>query len=546
MRSVAIAPYVAMHPASELTGQEAGRGERASWARRALGVVDLTADWLGRLEPQLPQIYLALVGLALVPFLLLQAPFQTSDGFSQFARAVELVGGQVDPAVKSAAGVGVMLPTSVAKFLYLFWPLLLHRGVAKVTSSELQAASHLYWTSHVTFVPSNDSPLWPNGSAIYSGALYLPQIAALEVARVFHLSLLTAYYLATGLNGICASLLSWWALRLAKFGRPLMIGVLLLPMTLSIYFSVSQDALLIALGAVIFALLTKALVSPPRTVAEYRLTITWMGALACLFCMNRPTNLPVFLLLLLVHPPSESCIQRVSNRAAPRMAIWYVPYLHGRRWAVAVGAAFAAAASAAFLVAMKLGTAAVQQPGASIHGQLLYQLEHPLTAVEVLISSVAHEGVTWADTFIGQLGWNGPGGGPFLGRVTYVTILLALIALALVGAPPRNPSPGSPQPGHGTRSRWLWIGVAFSFGVLCWLLTVEVLYLGWSPVGNPLMTGTQGRYFLPTAFFMGLAAFGLPRWKRGTGLALTAYVGIAGAAVLDCTGLLLNYFWIGK
>lgn len=538
-----VEPHAAKHPASDLTGPLAGLDERPSWARTALAALHVAACWLTEVESQLPQLYLALVGLALIPFLFLQAPFQTSDAFSQFARAVELVRGQVDPAVGSPAGVGVMLPTSVAKLFYIFWPLLLHRGVAKVTSGELQAANHLYWTSKVTFVPSNVSPLWPNGSGIYSGVLYIPQMVALEAARTFHLSLLTAYYLVAGLNGICASLLSWWALRIAKFGRPLMLGVLLLPMTLSIYFSVSQDALLIALGAVLFALLTRALVTPPATVPEYRLTVTWLAALGCLFSMNRPTNLPIFLLLLLVRPPSKTADQGSPAQNGPRMPIWYVEHLPGRQWTVAVGAGFAAAAATIFLVAMKLGSAAVEQPGASIRGQLLFQLRHPLTAGVVFANSVLHEGVTWIDTFIGQLGWNG--GGPFLGRVTYVTILIALVAMAVVGAPRANSDLGSSEGNRFARTRWLWILVAVAFGLICWVLTVEVLYLGWSPVGYPLMTGSQGRYFLPVAFFLGLAAFGLPRWRRITGLAVTAYVGISGLAVLSCTGLLLNFFWIG-
>ena len=132
-----------------------------------------------------------------------------------------------------------------------------------------------------------------------------------------------------------------------------------------------------------------------------------------------------------------------------------------------------------------------------------------------------------------------------MGRGTYVSILIALVALALVGAPPAHSDFRNAEANRLARARWLWILVAVAFALVCWLLTVEVLYLGWSPVGYPLMTGSQGRYFLPVAFFLGLGAIGFSRWRRTTGLAVTAYVGISGLAVLTCTELLLNFFWIG-
>lgn len=523
-------------------------GSAGTFRARILGRVSATIAHSNLGGADLPVVYLTLMGVALVPFLLLQAPFQTSDAFSQFARAVELIRGQLDPAVQSSAGVGVMLPTSVAKLFYLFWPLYLHHGVARVTRGQLTAASHLYWGAGTTFVPSNGSPLWPDGSAVYSGIFYLPQVLALEVARVMHLSLLTAYYLACAFNGVAAVAVSCVALRVARVGRTLMFGILLLPMTLSLYFSVSQDATLIALGALLFALFSRAILSPPSTVARYRVTITWLSMLGFLLCVNRPTNAPVFLILLLIPPPKA----RVSPLAAadhePRWAIWHIRTLPGRWWAIVTGGGFALASAASFLLSLIFDSAGATQPGASILRQMEFQLHHPLSAVAVLLASVLHNAQNWAVTFMGQLGWYGAG--PTLGPAAYIAIGACLVVLMQVGAPldgnsmaaPRGD--GSPPPSMSTRLAWQ--GTALALVALCWLATMEVMYLSWSPVGASVVSGAQGRYLLPVAFFLGLATVRSPGSRWTANVSALVYIGVTVSALLVSSVVLLNFFWIPR
>ncbi len=501
-----------------------------------------------RLAERLPELYLAFVGLGLVPFLFLQAPFQTSDAFSQFARAVELVRGQIDPAVITPHGAGVILPVSVIKFFYLFWGLLLQRGVAHVTSGQLARANSLHWTSQVAFMPSNTSPLWPNGSGIYSPFTYLPQMVALEVARLFNLSLLVAYYLVCGLNGAFAAGLSYAALRVARFGRPLMFGVLILPMTLSIYFSVSQDASVIALGALLFALVSYHIARPPTSLASYRYAITWLAVLGYLFSVNRPTNLPIFLVLFLIPRPTSPASISIGP-GEPRFSFWRTRRLPGLWWPLVVGGVLAAGAAITFLIALGHGSASVSEPGASIHRQLLSQLEHPGPALGVVVRSIVDEGRNWMETFFGQLGWNG--GGPFLGRWAYLALGVGLVGLALAGGGVTGP--GTTEAGVATTTSskmrdGLWMPATLVLLVLITLMTMEVLYLSWSPVGYPLMTGIQGRYFLPVAFFAALAL--VPRgWAWGRRLTAPFVVTFSLAflgVTIECTFLLLNFFWVSR
>jgi hypothetical protein len=498
-------------------------------------------------------LYLILAALGMCTFLALQPPFQTSDAYSQFARAVELVRGQIDPAVITRAGIGVVLPISVIKFFDDFASLRIHPGLAHVAAAAMMNANSLHWSGGSRFVLSSSALLWPNGSGSYSGWLYIPQMIGIEIARALGLSLLAAYYLAAALNGACAISISYIALRVAGFGKALMFGVLVLPMTLSLYFSVSPDALMIAIGALVFALMSSSVVRPPPTVPKYRLTITGLSVLGYFLCVNRPPYLPLFLILLLIRPPLSSTKHEVtpveSRPSGLTSRVLSTRALPGRWWTLVIGGAMVIAAGATFLAALKLGSTGVALPGAAFHRQLEDQLSDPVATVGVFWHTITALGPNWVDTFIGEIGWYGIG--PLLGRWVYLLAAAGILALALVGGrvPTAASAPKSP-PGASERTvpEWAWLLGTAAVLLIIVLLTMESLYLSWSPVGDPVVAGVQGRYFLPIAFFAAFALWPLARpWRRRLeGPVVVAFSATAVAMMAESAVLLLTYFWVGK
>lgn len=483
-------------------------------------------------------------------FLVLQPPFQTSDGYTQFARAVELVRGQIDPAVVTPRGIGVSLPISVIHFFNDFYAVRVDPGIYHVSLAALNRANALRWSDASTFILSDSPLLWPNGSGSYSVFLYLPQVVGIEIARLLNLSLLAAYYLAATLNGICAVAVSWLALRIAGFGKALMFGVLLLPMSLSLYFSDSQDALIIAFGALMFAIVSANIVSPPQTLGAYRRTIVGLSVLGYLLCVDRPPYLPIFLFLFLIPPPPT--ITRASagppelQSDSPDSGFLGRRALPGRWFPIVVGGLLAAGAAGTFLVALKLGSTGVALPHASVHRQLDYQLSNPLVTIGVFWRTITEAGPNWADTFIGELGWYGIG--PLLGRGVYLIAGFGLLALALVGRGiPTAESAGGKrlvsQRGHVPPVAWLFGSGVVLFVVL--LLTMESLYLAWTPVAYPVVAGVQGRYFLPVAFFAALALAPIDRsWRlRLERPVLVAFATAAVAMLVESAYLLVSFFW---
>ena len=493
---------------------------------------------------RLPSLYLGFVAISLVPYFLLQAPFKTPDAADQFAKALAITSGHLVGAQLAGGHSGLWVPTSIAKLFQAF------NNVGPVYLRNFTLAEHLHWSGSQVFLSSAHSIITPFTSSAYAPYGYFPQAAAILVSRLFNTSLLSCYYLMCAFNGIVTVVISYVALRLARTGRPLLFGVLCLPTTLSLFFSVSQDGLVIALGALVFGLASRfATASFPSQRAYLRAVIA-MDVVATVLISARFVYIPLLVLPLVIKPPVERNVGPTAEESQGVLTTLWAG-ARARRIAILLGIACVPISLAWTILGFAIHYYGTAYPGASVYRQLRYEGTHPGPTVGAIFTAVAGQSRMWWESLLGVLGWLTLR----LPRWVYGELTAILLLLVIVGAfqSPRrraepNQSAAALPPGERSPSllpvAWtIWAAIVI---VLSCVLIIESQYLIWTPVGLGTVQGVTGRYFIPILPF---AAFLVPQFslnirrELANGALSVATLGFLVAEATVAVGFLFAY-WI--
>ena len=400
-------------------------------------------------------VFLALVALALS---FATPPFQVPDEHQHFFRAFQLSEGTLKGETRDGRSGGV-LPASLGELAatYLGSRYLGSRAAHLQTREIQKFPAETTWTRLSTPLnPERREFLDFTGAAPYAPLAYAPQVVGIEIGRLFGAGVLTLLFLARAANALAAALLMATAGLILPYGQLLLIGASLLPMSLALFGSVSPDASTIGCCFVFCAIAARASRAG-----------RWSGrdvASACAAGVVVCTIKPVYAPMLLLGLPAALQPGRTRN----------ILIAHAMILAIVVGAS-----------ALWLGVFAAKilptQAGVDVAAQLSGLLSNPLDAAHLLETTVAHFWVLWVLQLIGKLGW------------ADVTLPLWMYALALIAfvAAVGGSEADRARPG---RIDALW-AVILAGG--CFVLILISLYLLWTPVGNPLVLGVQGRYFLP-------------------------------------------------
>jgi uncharacterized membrane protein len=186
----------------------------------------------------------------------------------------------------------------------------------------------------------------------------------------------------------------------------------------------------------------------------------------------------------------------------------------GRQLALAAAVAAAIAApSLGWIAFAQLSAPAPPIAGSDPMAQLGFVLGNPLAFAGVLARTLAETGSVYWSSFVGTLG-------PLIVKlpaVFYVAWAIALVvAIAMDG-----PSAAVDRNGRG------WLGVAFALSIATMF---TMAYLGWNPVGAPVIRGVQGRYWAPA---VPMLVFALPAWRSPLPVAVRAtLLGVVAASLI--------------
>jgi len=397
-----------------------------------------------KLSPRiLAPIFIAVLFVSSVLTAAVTPPFQSPDEFAHVQRAYLLSKGTVLLDAPKGMPSGGMIDTGLVSYQdsYGRYPYHPHR---KVSPEVVASAKNIGWSGTREFVY--------NPTAVYFPLAYAPQAFGLAVGEALSLSVDTSYRLARFL-----ALLTSLGLLLIAFRifdpPPIVLGLLIIPMSLFQISSASLDG--VANSAAILAISAFA-----RAVVDKRATRPWVLWTLCasVFVVAASREYLVPLLLL---------VFGAFHFTRDRKYIFAGLFLTG---------------AIAAWVWLAMTTAVSQNPvGPTVSEGLAFYAAHPLSLAKVFLNTLSGSLHFYAASFVGILGWlDAP-----LRTIDYV-ILCVLILSLLVASFRFRGAPGT----RGARALLLAGSVASILMVFLWML------LAWTPHPASIIQGVQGRYFL--------------------------------------------------
>lgn len=390
-----------------------------------------------------------------------------ADEGSHWLRAVQIAQGQWVATRASPSEAGGTVPYGAVEVGEALDELIGHRDI-KVDPAVVRNWRDIRWTGR------GEGFAAFGNTAIYVPVFYGPAATAVAFGRWRDWSVPRTFALARAATGITAVGLCTLAIGLARRGRALLTALLLLPMALLQFSSVSQDALLVAGLALVVGLCSRAAgEARPLHNAERFVAFAILG----LAVGSRPPYAPLLLLgatalLGSNQPDGQEGVRRIAARLwAPLMA------------ALIAGAWIVLGAGPAKTVLRTDVTV-------SEAGQLTYLVHHLAAVPRLAWNTLASAGLDHYRQFLGIVGWYDVYPPVFV----HVAATLTLFGAAALSRVELGAALGRRD---GALLLLAWVAA--------WAAVYATLYLAWTAVGARVVDGVQGRYFLPSATMLTLA-----------------------------------------
>ncbi len=297
-------------------------------------------------------------------------------------------------------------------------------------------------------------------------AAYLPQTVGIVLARLFHMNSIWLAYMGRFMNLLFFVGMTWLALRRLPFGREVLFGVALLPMTLHLSASFSYDVMILACMFLFTA------VCLDLAYARERVRLWDVALLALLMAAGGPCKM--------VYAAMMGLCLLIPVRKFGGWGKW------------AASAVLVAGAWAAVMALVNAGVVNAYASAAStvlpVSGEegfsLTLLLHRPVLLLQMFYNTLLHHLDEYHLTMIGsELGNLDPVLNVPYFLIVFYTAGLLLLAFRV---------PGENLVITGGR-RW-WI---FTVCAVCTAAIMLSMLIAWTPRTSAVIEGVQGRYFLP-------------------------------------------------
>jgi uncharacterized membrane protein len=391
-------------------------------------------------------------------FVFLIPPTQAADETTHFYRAYQLSEGHVSSVPVDVHGYGDYLPAQILTVSeQLFGNIPSHYN-RKFNYHQLPPLLK----KRIDF---NDLvPVHIEGAAVYSPAGYMPQVAAIEVAKVVWPSVLVMYYLGRLANLVVWLTFMYIALRMWPGNKWALFALALIPMSLSQGATLSVDATINSLAFLIisgaFYLSKRSSPLDKKQIFLAFLAIIWVS-------LSKPV---MFVLALLGFILTTRLLVSRKRYLLLTLGLVFAGVIVTALWSMHVNK-YTAAEDYYYYPKININESK----------QLIGIIKHPIHYLYVLGNTyLTQAGNLMATTFIGRLGWWDVDMPLWLVTSAYI-----LITMAIVNREPR-------ERGFSSRER-LVSALVFVAGFLA---VNTVLYLTITKVGANYIDGLQGRYLI--------------------------------------------------
>ena len=394
-------------------------------------------------------VLIALIFGLLYVFIL--PPFQSVDEGIHFFRTYQISEGKF-LAKKIDGKVGDEIPSSLSDFYDMYTPFI--KNIDKKTNlAQMKNNFQLQVNDR-----EREFTQFTN-TALYSPVCYISQLPGVVAGKLAKLSLGGIYYLGRLSNLIAYCLLVFFALRITPFFKCPMFLLALMPMSLSLAGAYTCDVAVLGLNFLWMAVILKTM-TLPQTVKFTNKWIITLAVLGVLIALSKSYILLLPLIFLL--PP------KLFNTKKD----YFISVLG------ILAVAFAGLAYWSFCI--KGLSLDMNDSFANSAMQMEFIKTHPLAYILVLIKTFFVKTPRLLITMIGVLGWQDTK----LDWITYIAYPV-LIYFAVRA-----------DNFDFKLEKWqkVLIGAVLIAGTV---ITYTSLYIMWSPVGNSVVLGLNGKYFIP-------------------------------------------------
>lgn len=375
-------------------------------------------------------------------------PFQSVDEGAHFYRTYQISSGQFK-AQNIEGRVGDVLPKSLSDFFNLYKPFI--KDIDKKTNiNNIKRDLKLEL--------NEDNKVFTEfvNTALYSPICYVSQLLGVMTAKIFNLPLACMYYLGRLSNLIVYCLLVFSAIRIIPFFKMPMMLLALMPMSLSLAGAYTCDVAVLGFNFLWIAMILKLLFNTKIKDKD----IFQLSIMAFLITLTKSYILLLPLVFLL---PVKS-FQSLKKYFASMFIVF-----------ASIALACCIYSFSTKGLSLNMGNA-----GANPDAQIALIKSQPLFFAGVLIKTFFVKTFRLFITMIGVLGWQDVK----LDWTTYI-IYPVLIYFSVFA-----------DKFEFCLKRWQKIIIILTI-LIGVVLTYTSLYIMWTPVGNSLVLGLNGKYFIP-------------------------------------------------
>lgn len=419
------------------------------------------------LKPQNIFLLIAFIWGILTVFL--TPPFQVADEPNHFYRAVQIASGTFYPETKNNQ-VGGTIPVSVINTCTMFTDIPFHPE-RKIKYAKILSAIDIPLNPEIkTFVR------FPHTST-YAPILYVPQSFAIFMGKLFDAPPLVLFYLGRLLNLCCWIVLIFTAIKITPIYKWLFMLLALTPMSVFQASSLSADAPTNGVAFLFIALIFNLAFNKAKFLTTYNLC--FLMVLLVFLALSRYAYCFLFLLYFLIPVKKAGNLRNYILGALILFVITTV--------ALSIGGYFVKHIFES--VDPRVSFYGTPEKNINPGLQVQFIVAHFGLYIKSLVLTIWANGF-FVNTFIGNLGWLDT---PLPG----LYILAALVTIFFAALSDGNKDVFIP----GKSKMILFASFASVF-----LSLSTLLYLSWTSVGDPIILGFQGRYFIPVVPF-GIALF---------------------------------------
>lgn len=300
---------------------------------------------------------------------------------------------------------------------------------------------------------------YPN-TALYSPVSYLPQSLGIFIVKLFSNNVIAMAYGGRLLNWLFVLIITYFSIKLIPIGKNILLLIALLPMNIHQSISLSPDGFINVLS---FAMVAFVLNVYFREEKMNTKNLIIMYTLIISIALCKIVYVPFCLLLFLL--PNEKFRSKEN----------YYKNILMSSICVLVTSIGWLTISSRYLIEFNQGVDGV--------GQVKFILSHPIHYTNILIKTILTYGESYFYTMIGsQLGWLNI-------NINHVILLLYTLLMGIVVLYEKDKFKFELK----LKDVLLIAGIT----VLTFLLVMTSLYVQWTKVGNNVIEGIQGRYFIP-------------------------------------------------